>query len=91
MIIIPVISGRIANYNMYLDFRKFNIALTWLNSIFALIICAFGGYIGIFYVRKLSEKGFLVYLLILTIVSEALFLVNNYVMGMSYTNVAANI
>jgi hypothetical protein len=29
--------------------------------------------------------------MILTIVSEVLFLVNNYVMGMSYTNVAANI
>jgi len=91
MIIIPVISGRIANYNMYVDFKKFNIALTWLNSVFALIICSVGVYIAVFYVRKLPEKGFLMYLLILSIVAEALFLANNFVMGMSYTNVEANI
>ena len=91
MIIIPVISGRIANYNMYVDFKKFNIALTWLNSVFALIVCSTGVYIAVFYVRKLKEKGFLMYLLILSIVADVLFLTNNFVMGMSYTNVEANI
>jgi len=48
-------------------------------------------YIAFFYVRKLPEKGFLMYLLILSLISEGLFLSNNFVMGMSYTNVESNI
>ena len=91
MIFIPVVHGRIYNYNMYVDFKKFNIALTWLNSVFALIVCLVAMYIAFFYVRKLPEKGFLMYLLILSLISEGLFLSNNFVMGMSYTNVESNI
>ena len=87
MIIIPVYRGEIANYNMYVDFKKFNIALTWLNSTFAFIICSCAIYLAVTYVRKLPEKGFLMYLIALTIFSDILFLVNNFVMGMSYTRV----